>query len=84
MYLSTVGDFVVSMSITFWNKLGGYLSREGRASYVEMVSSLTGDSCKVEEYTAIAANDQEKDKKLQLKKDSTVNVKFKTVKAVSL
>ena len=49
---------------------------------MELVSSLTGDSCKVEEYTAVAANDLEKDKKLQLKKDSTVNVKFRSVKSV--
>ena len=82
MYVSSVGDFAVSLSITFWKKLGGYLSLDGRAKFLALVVSLAGDTCKVEEYTAVAANDPEKDKKLQLKKDSTINVKFRSVKAV--
>jgi hypothetical protein len=43
---------------------------------------LAGDRCKVEEYTAIAPNDAQREQKLQLKKDSTVNIKFRTMKQV--
>lgn len=83
MYLNSVGDFAVSASSTFWRAAGGYLSLEIRAKYLAFVTNLAGNRCKVEEYTAVASNNDKREQKLQLKKDSTINVKFKTVKAVS-